>query len=452
MKVALSGLTRRERLDQCLDAQIESLVLDYALVSKLSREDLVEVREHCSWLVLDFDMTTRWNRMKALWESETPDALSGRAEALDRVDKAVKKYGRLIEEHHDIFDVICVPRLPVARALEWEKFLKTIYRGIMVTATSLDDLESLIPQYSYIALDSSLLRESTHEVKVKINAIKTLLRSFSCHLHSWGAVDKETVLSGAFKSGSSSSWLSGAKYGNTYEYVGNLKLSLYHATKGAGKDVRKKLKAKCKQQGIDHKLLLQDDRYSVDQWNLSQWRLYAEDAEKVTGYWEETKSPSTETALQKISPKTLAHSTSVVEYSRFCNSCYLSEQCPVFVADSACNIPTTPQVKNHDDVTSLLNKVIQIQGDRVLFSAYAERVQNAGINPEVSKELETLTKLMKDAREITAPAGGEEVMIKAKGSGVISRLFGGYGRNSGGTKPSMSENIIDVSPLEDDDE
>lgn len=82
----------------------------------------------------------------------------------------------------------------------------------------------------------------------------------------------------------------------------------------------------------------------------------------------------------------------------------------------------------------------------------SERVQNAGINPEVSKEMETLTKLMKDAKEITSVGGGDEVTIKAKGSGVISRLFGGYGRSGGGSKPSTSENIIDVSPLESDDD
>ena len=100
----------------------------------------------------------------------------------------------------------------------------------------------------------------------------------------------------------------------------------------------------------------------------------------------------------------------------------------------------------------MLNQIIQIQGDRVLFSAFAEKVQNAGINPEVSRELETLTRLMKDAKEIVSPSGGDEVMIRAKGSGIINRLFGGYGKSGGSTKPSMSEKIIDVSPIEDDDE
>lgn len=443
MKIALSGLTRRERLDQCLSAQFPHLVLDYALAQKMSEEELNTLRDDCEWLVLDFDLNTRWNRVKKSWG----DAAK-RSSALTRIESAVKGYAHFAENNQRFFDVICVPYLPIEEDLGWEKFLKTIDRGLMLTVRSLDDLEVLIPQFSYLAIASTV---ELDEAKTRLRPLKALLRSFSCHIHSWGAVSKESCLSGVFKSASSSGWLSGGQYGNTYEYVGNLKLTLTHGSKGAGKSVRNRLKAKCQQLGIDHASLQSDDRTVVDQWNLSQWFAYTSDAGQVGGYWSE-RVPKVETTLPVSTSKTLAHSADIVEYSRFCNSCFLSEQCPMFVADSACRIPTTPQVKNPDDVTSLLNKVIQIQGDRVMFSAYAERVQNAGINPEVSKELETLTKLMKDAREIASPIGGDEVMIKAKGSGVISRLFGGYGRASGGTKPSMSEKIIDVSPLEDDNE
>ena len=72
----------------------------------------------------------------------------------------------------------------------------------------------------------------------------------------------------------------------------------------------------------------------------------------------------------------------------------------------------------------------------------SEQIQNMGINPEVSKEMETLTKLIKDSKEIMSPGGGDEVLIKAKGSGVISRLFGGYGKTGGSSKPSTSERLL----------
>ena len=87
-----------------------------------------------------------------------------------------------------------------------------------------------------------------------------------------------------------------------------------------------------------------------------------------------------------------------------------------------------------------------------MFAAFAEKAQNMGSNPDVAKEMEALTKIIKDTKEIFS-AGGDEVTIKAKGSGVISKIFGSYGRGGGGgSKPSQSENIIDISPLESDDD
>ena len=58
--------------------------------------------------------------------------------------------------------------------------------------------------------------------------------------------------------------------------------------------------------------------------------------------------------------------------------------------------------------------------------------------------------IMKTAKTVLAPVSENEVTIKAKGSGVLNQLFGGYGRSNGGSKPSQSQKIIDVSPLEED--
>lgn len=84
-----------------------------------------------------------------------------------------------------------------------------------------------------------------------------------------------------------------------------------------------------------------------------------------------------------------------------------------------------------------------------MFSAFAEKNQNMGLNPDVSREIQTLTKIVKEAKEIMAPIS-EEITIKARGPSVMNSLFGGYGRagGGGGSKPSQSEAIIDVSPLD----
>lgn len=451
MKILLSGISRQERLELALKAGAENLILDYSLAKSLGEDQLQDLRDKVEFLVLDYDLSSSWSRYKSLWFGEPTAKQIGRASsvsearelALDKLTQKVSQYSEFALSTSVDFDVVVIPSLPIEHDRGWSELLKS--QTCMVTARHLDDLEGLLASYSYVALSNEI---DLQDAKRQITPLITSLRSFKCRLHRWGGVDKETALTGLFWSGSSSNWITGSKYGNTYEYVGNLKLTLHHGSKGVGKRVRSGLKAKCETLGIDHSALMSDDKRVINLWNLSQWVRYSQDAEKLSGYWSERKTETT--SLVTSSTKTLATPVSAVGYSRSCNSCFLSSQCPLFEPDSDCRVPTTQKVDTPDDIQDLLNKVIQIQGDRVMFSAFAERVQNAGINPEVSKELETLTKLMKDAREITSPIGGDEVLIKAKGSGVISKLFGGYGRSGGGTKPSTSETIIDVSPLKDE--
>lgn len=452
MKTILSGVTRKERLDILLNANVTSLLLDFSLAKTLSNQELLDLRERVDFLGLDYDLSHKFSRVSSLWGDSPSVKLvekhgcveSAQQNTLLKFDGDVEKYAEWWKSAPIQFDVLVIPRLPIQHNSSWTELLKSNYS--MFTVTDLDQLDSAITNYTYIAFEPITLERGGLD---KIRASTAILRSFSTKTHVWGRVNKETALSGSFWSASTSNWISGSRYGNTYDYVGNLKLVQHHATKGLGKSkVRSSLKSKCLALDIDHSLLMSDDRYTVDLWNAHQFVKFGKDTEKLKGYW----SPRDKKDLVPTTTKPLAVSTSVVGYSRTCNSCYVSAQCPLFEPDSVCKLPPAPQVQSPDDVEGLLNQIIQIQGDRVLFSAFAEKVQNAGINPEVSRELETLTRLMKDAKEIVSPSGGDEVMIRAKGSGIINRLFGGYGKSGGSTKPSMSEKIIDVSPIEDDDE
>lgn len=460
MKVCLSGVTREDRLTSLLEAQVKNVVLDFSVAKKLSVSWFEENRDSFECLMLEYDLGSSWSRIKYLWgepSDRTEKAAqkhgsleSAQEAALCKIDRKVEEFLSFCSNIEHLVDVIWIPYLPIGASNRWKKLLKTFKIGWSIQ--SFDELEDVLHQYSFIGIPDHLTLE---DAKVQMKPHIASLKSFKVKTHRWGKVDKETLLTGLFWSSSSSNWLSGSKYGVTFEYVGNLKLVTYHGSKGKGKAVRNKLKAKCETLGLDHDLLLSDDRMTVDLWNLSQWDAFSAEAARVGGYWIDRETNMKKDQLPVIRSQTkseLAHPGQFGSYLRNCNSCFLSATCPEFEPDSNCKISSTPKVDTPEDVQQLLNRVIQIQGERVLFASMSERIQNAGLNPEVSAEMETLTKLMKDAREITSPVGGDEVMIKAKGSGVISRLFGGYGRAGGGTKPSTSETIIDVSPLESNDD
>jgi len=363
------------------------------------------------------------------------------------------EYLALVRGYKDFFELIhfnadCVPEDMSSVAL--------------VDIVKLEDIEGLIGKVKSIGITKSM---KLTQVKAYVSPLLPYLRTTGTVFHAWARADKASISSGVFKSSSSASWISGGRYGNTYNYVGNLRLVTHHGSKGQGKSVRLGFATKCKELGIDHDRLMADDLEAVNLWNARQWDLYAKDASLVSGYWtnrmdvkmtsKKTKSfdsKDLEHELALPQQRALASQDAGARYLRSCDNCFLSSSCPAFAPQSACRISTRPKVDTPEDIQDLLNRIIEIQGERVMFAAFAEKAQNMGANPDVSKEMETLTKLVKDTKEIFS-VGGDEVTIKAKGSGVISKIFGSYGRGGGGgSKPSQSEKIIDVSPLEGNDD
>lgn len=368
--------------------------------------------------------------------------------------RSSEDYLALVRKHSESFNLIhlnedCVPSDLADRAL--------------VDLPSLDRFESLIGKVKCIGVGKSI---TISDLKAKASSLLPALRMSGTMIHGWGKADKDSINSGVLASASSPSWVSGGRYGNTYNYVGNLKLMTHHGSKGQGKSVRAGFSTKCAMLGVNHGLLMADDAQEVNLWNALQWDLYAKDASLVGGYWRnnevvkmtDDKSKSLQSVdlrheLAMPQKRELASHDAGARYLRSCDSCFLSSNCPAFEPQSSCKISTRPKVDSPEDIQDLLNRIIEIQGERVMFAAFAEKTQNMGANPDVAKEMETLTKLVKDTKDILSISGGDEVTIRAKGSGVISKIFGSYGRGGGGgSKPSQSENIIDVSPLESDDD
>ena len=418
MRVYLSGATRQAHIDTLQQVSGAPVMVDYSFREMRSSDFLENFGE-------------------------------GRHLALTNRDVADQAYVAFVHEHHHHFDLVALA----------PNHIENLKDKALVTVASLDEIPSLIGVCAHIGIGKE---HSLEDVQAAVRPLLPVLRQEGVRLHAWGRADKSAVVSGVFASSVSPSWLSGARYGNTYEYVGNLKLVTHHGSKGMGKGVRERLGSKCASLGIDHALLMADDNHAVNLWNAHQWSLFCNDADRAGGYWSRQgadtvkikdldlqKINNNESGLAHPQQKVLASQEAGARYLRSCDTCFLSSTCPAFEPSSPCRISTRPKVDTPEDLQDLLNRIIEIQGERVMFAAFAEKAQNMGVNPDVSKEMETLTKLVKDTKEILSPIGENEVTVKMKGSGVISQIFGGYGRGGGGgSKPSQSEKIIDISPLE----
>lgn len=445
MRIYLNGMVRDEHYEVLSSIKGALLVVDYSFVKTRGREVLFELKQNHS-LMADIDV------LKMLAQAE-------RNNNYKKVNDTVSDYSAWLHINIDLFDIAVCPQAPNANcnfAYSEQTKAKGVYALLDASKLEFVDALSVLEHYQLI---STLSEMPARDMRAINNAMGR-----PC-FHTHGPITKEEITAGLYASGATSSWLTGATFGNTYEYVGALKMNTHHGSKGQGKRVREQFKSRCERIGVSYDALMEDDRHAVNLWNAHQWHLFARDAAFSSGAELMVTKPtfqqgdtsdlvaavSTSNALTTPRPQqtTLATQERGAAYLRTCNSCFLSSSCPAFALDADCSISTRPRVDTPEDLQQLLNRVIEIQGERVLFAAFAEKAQNLGINPDVSKEVQTLTKIVKEAKEIMAPIS-EEITIKARGPSVMNQLFGGYGRagGGGGSKPSQSEAIIDVSPLD----
>lgn len=450
MKICLSGLGRESKFRNALNSNPSGLTLDF----RGSKNKKYSISKDIH-LILRAELDSLWSRIAHLWDETDPRSYND-SERVKEMTKLMDRLDKILDWASDYeYDYISL-EMPRLMYEELPSEFREIVPSMLFTIKDLRDLPWAIKNFKMIGISSSI---DLHEFKIILSDHMPFIRENNILFHGWGRTDKEALQSGIFYSVDSSSWSTG-KFGNLYKYLGNLNIKVYNPRRSTSRNVKERLLNEALSLGIDKDNFLSGDKDALNAFNAHQWAHLGRDAEKVVGYWSaskevdgehnEKKSLESSVITAPSNDKVIASNEPSTLYSRTCNSCFLSGQCPAFQVDSDCSITTRLQVDDPSDIQALINRIIEIQGERVIFGAFAERMQNAGINPEVSKEMESLMNIMKTAKTVLAPVSENEVTIKAKGSGVLNQLFGGYGRSSGGSKPSQSQKIIDVSPLEED--
>ena len=261
------------------------------------------------------------------------------------------------------------------------------------------------------------------------------LESNKIKVHGWAQTNLTSIRKLPFYSIDSSSWLMGCQYGVTYEYIpGSFKMKSHDSSQ---KERRKKWKQACIENDIDFDELLADKGRTVNEWNALQWKLLSKDMMEntINAYWltDEEKAEiqlsvadefKTSTAIQRIDPKQRVpiKYDRRLEMGRYCNTCFLGGKCPNFEPDSTCNISILPEIEKGEDLLDVLKTMLSIQSDRVMMATFMEKVQGGYVDGNVSKEISMLMGMAKDFKDIID--NRDEVVIKAKGAGVISKIFG----------------------------
>lgn len=114
---------------------------------------------------------------------------------------------------------------------------------------------------------------------------------------------------------------------------------------------------------------------------------------------------------------------------RMCNTCFLAEKCPGYEPDANClyNIPIT--VRTREQFRALQHGLVEMQTQRVLFMQMVEQIEGGYADPNLTKELGVLQKMMAATAELEREGYSFRVEVSGSGdagpaAGAISRLFG----------------------------
>lgn len=116
------------------------------------------------------------------------------------------------------------------------------------------------------------------------------------------------------------------------------------------------------------------------------------------------------------------------ESMRICDTCFLAAKCPMFEENSTCAYDIPIQVETKEQMQSLMNTLVSMQTQRVLFMKMAEDAEGGMADPILSGEIDRLSKLIEKKHNIEQE--GFSLTISAKQQGqmsMVDRIFGDMG-------------------------
>lgn len=110
---------------------------------------------------------------------------------------------------------------------------------------------------------------------------------------------------------------------------------------------------------------------------------------------------------------------------RQCDTCFVASNCPAFKPQNTCAFNLPVEVKTKEQLKALLTAIIEMQGQRVAFMRFAEEMNGGYADPNVSREIDRLMKLVESVNEMGNAKESIQITATRQASGgVLSAIFG----------------------------
>lgn len=345
------------------------------------------------------------------------------------------------------------------------------------------NLESLSVRYLNVAIPHEQIDESKELVHAQ-----RYTRQHGSQFHVLGAAKPEIINNFPAQTTSTLSWLSPMMRGETIIWDG---VKLVRYPKRMKDQARARYKAAYERAGLDFDKIVADDAIEISKlavWSYQQLEkrfekgfavtmsdemLPSENAEtpssEVTARGSElrkvlSRKPEEMTTLpvlgvelsRTIEPDASGHDVirdvPVVRSSstslRMCDTCFLAQNCPAFKPANACAYNLPIELKTKEQMKSLVNALVEMQGQRVAFAKFAEDLNGGYPDPNVGQEMDRFFKMLKTIKELDESKELMRVTVERQGAGgVLSAIFGDRAQTltelpNGGMDKNQTDEVI----------
>lgn len=335
-----------------------------------------------------------------------------------------------------------------------------------------EEFEALAERYPRIAIPGDTIKALSPS---EARRIRKAVLTDNLRVHALGTSAQDEVTDLRVDSLSFSSWIACTSRGETTLWERN-RIRRYRGEEK--EEVRRDKRALIEQAGVDPDEVADDDPQALTTLAVSAWQHWGDHNARGRSGQPETERPSKDlqpaaptpvqptryrwngeapegmTTLPLLAPEKSEQGggyeiSTTQESMRRCGTCSLAGLCPMTAdpdEDDACRIAIPVEIRDKSQLVATLRTMLEIQGQRALFSKFAEDVEGAGASSETSSELDRFMRMAQQMRDVLENRDFLRVTVEGNGKaagGVLSQLFGkGVGQQARTIDPEAADEVI----------
>ena len=414
----------------------------------------LRLNDKLTWYDLNENLKERTLRPTPKDDGENfADRLAASFEFIERYQEKYRQFAMKWVDYVDFFVELDLFKIyPSNKIYAWrEDWLENELPLCVINPLDWDEDEWTFDEYvsgKYFAIGLREMPRAEDYLKI----IKGFSQAFvknKVRFHGLGISDISIHRRIPFYSADTTAWANGGRFGVLFKFNPPMQLErvLESHHKQSRKDsIKRRLKKKVEDLGIDFTKFAEDDFEALNSWNASQWYKYAQaltTRKKHMEYWREDTAIVRKTDATELSQRPTVEALDFASDPRLsiyrnCDSCIIADSCPLYLEGSDCRLEQPMAViDNNDGIDKAASIIASIQLDRAVQAVAGEKMQGGMPTEEVSMELDRAMSFVEKYHKMKNPRNGLSIQASGEaGASILGALLAGLGSGPDGKSSS----------------